>query len=250
MSEAVLEVKNLCIDYRNLSHMSIHQSLMRRKKDKEDHIVHAVKDITFSVQKGEILGIIGRNGSGKSTMLKAIGGIFRPDAGTIDTKGKKVSLMSIGVGFKPEISGRENIMISGMLLGFSIDYIKNKADEIIAFSELGSFIDKPVRMYSSGMYSKLAFSITAVLDTDIMLVDEVLSVGDAGFKKKSAQKMKELISDRNRTVLMVSHEMHTLKKLCNKMLWMQDGVMQMYGEVEKVIKGYEKFMGLELEAQV
>lgn len=244
MSDSILEVKDLCIDYRNLSHMSIHQSLFGKKESKEEGVVHAVKNISFDVKKGEILGIIGRNGSGKSTMLKAIGGIFKPDSGIIDTKGNKVSLMSIGVGFKPEISGRENIVISGMLLGFSIDYIKSKVDEIIEFSELGDFIDKPVRMYSSGMYSKLAFSITAVLDTDIMLVDEVLSVGDAGFRKKSSDKMRELIDDENRTVLIVSHDMATLQQLCNKMLWMQDGVMQMYGEVDEVIQEYERYMGV------
>ncbi len=244
MSDTILEVRNLCIDYRNLSHMSIHQGFLGKKTNKEEGVVHAVKNISFDVKKGEILGIIGRNGSGKSTMLKAIGGIFKPDSGIIDTKGNKVSLMSIGVGFKPEISGRENIVISGMLLGFSIDYIRSKVDEIIEFSELGDFIDKPVRMYSSGMYSKLAFSITAVLDTDIMLIDEVLSVGDAGFRKKSAEKMRELIDDENRTVLIVSHDMFTLQQLCNKMLWMQDGVMQTYGEVDEVIQEYERYMGV------
>lgn len=247
MSETVLEVKNLCIDYRNLAHMSIHQTLFGRKENKEDGVVHAVKDVSFTVKRGEILGIIGRNGSGKSTMLKAIGGIFRPDSGLIDTKDHKVSLMSIGVGFKPDISGRENIVISGMLLGFSLDYVKSKMDEIIEFSELGNFIDKPVRMYSSGMYSKLAFSITAVLDTDIMLIDEVLSVGDAGFRQKSSAKMRELIDDENRTVLIVSHDMSTLRKLCNRMLWMQDGVTQAYGDVDEVIKKYEICMGVDNE---
>lgn len=248
MTDVIMEVKDLGIDYRNLAHMSIHQSLFGRKESKEEGIVHAVKNVSFQVKKGEILGIIGRNGSGKSTMLKAIGGIFKPDVGMIDTKGHKVSLMSIGVGFKPDISGRENIIISGMLLGFSMEYIKSKLDEIIEFSELGKFIDKPVRMYSSGMYSKLAFSITAVLDTDIMLIDEVLSVGDAGFRKKSSDKMRELIDDDTRTVLIVSHDMATLRKLCNKMLWMQDGENRMFGEVEDVIKEYEMYMGVESNA--
>lgn len=249
MDETVLEVKDLCIDYRNLAHMSIHQTLFGRKDKKEDRVVHAVKNVSFTVRKGEILGIVGRNGSGKSTMLKAIGGIFRPDSGIIDTKGHKVSLMSIGVGFKPDISGRENIVISGMLLGFSLDYIKSKMDEIVEFSELGEFIDKPVRMYSSGMYSKLAFSITAVLDTEIMLIDEVLSVGDAAFRKKSSEKMRELIDDENRTVLIVSHDMDTLRKLCNRMLWMQDGVVQAYGQVDEVIRKYETYMGVQVNEE-
>ena len=140
--------------------------------------------MSFNVPKGNILGIVGKNGSGKSTMLNAIAGIFAPDSGTIDLKGNSVSLLSIGVGFQRELTGRENIILSGMLLGFSEKAVRERMEEIIEFSELGKFIDAPVRTYSSGMYSKLAFSITAILETDIMLIDEVLSVGDARFKKK------------------------------------------------------------------
>ena len=241
MSDKAIVVKDLCIDYRNLSNMSIHQSLQMGKTIKKADVVHAVKGISFDVQKGEILGIIGRNGSGKSTLLKAIAGIFQPDSGTIDTHGQ-VSLMSIGVGFKQEITGRENIMISGMLLGFSPEYAKEKMDEIIEFSELGNFIDKPVKTYSSGMYSKLAFSITAILETEIMLIDEVLSVGDAKFKKKSYKKMKSLINQKNRTVIIVSHSSDTLRKLCDTILWLHDGEIKMLGSVDEVLPVYEEFM--------
>lgn len=242
MKENSIEVKDLKIDYRNLSHMSIHQSLQVKKTMERADVVHAVRGISFDVQKGEILGIIGKNGSGKSTLLKAIAGIFQPDSGKINTKGQ-VSLMSIGVGFKQEITGRENIMISGMLLGFSPEYAKKKMDEIIEFSELGDFIDRPVRTYSSGMYSKLTFAITAVLETDILLVDEVLSVGDERFQKKSFNKMQEMIMDANRTVVIVSHALNTLKKLCDRILWLHDGEIKMIGKTDEVLESYQKFMG-------
>lgn len=241
MKECAIEVNNLCIDYIPYKKTSIQKSLFKRKKEKIE-MIHAVKDLSFSLEKGEILGIVGKNGSGKSTLLRAIAGIFVPDKGTIDLKGHSISLLSIGVGFTPEISGRENILLSGMLLGFDEKAILEKMDDIIAFSELGKFIDYPVRTYSSGMYSKLAFSITASLETDIILIDEVLSVGDERFKKKSYAKMRELISDSNRTVIIVSHSMDTLKSLCSKVLWINDGEFQMIGDPEHVIGEYKSFM--------
>lgn len=192
--------------------------------------------------KGEILGIVGKNGSGKSTMLRAIAGIFSPDSGTIDLKGNSVSLLSIGVGFQPKLTGRENIVLSGMLLGFSEEQVREKMDEIIEFANLGDFIDMPVKTYSSGMHSKLAFSITAILEADIMLIDEVLSVGDAKFKKKSYNKMKELISNEDRTVLIVSHSSETLQELCTSVLWLHEGEMKMIGKPEEVLPAYDKFM--------
>ncbi|MCF0228505.1 MAG: ABC transporter ATP-binding protein [Parasporobacterium sp.] len=224
-----------------MKNYSIKKSLLRLKKVEKNRI-EAVKGVSFSLEKGKILGIVGKNGSGKSTMLKSIAGIFAPDSGTVDLHGNTISLMSIGVGFSNELTGRENIALSGMLLGFSAEQIKDKTEEIIRFSELGKFIDMPVRTYSSGMHSKLAFSITAILETDIMLIDEVLSVGDAKFKKKSLNKMKELISDTNRTVVIVSHSMDTLKKLCDTILWINDGEMMMYGSIEDVLPKYEEFM--------
>ena len=183
-----IEVSDLVISYQNLKKTSIKKNLLHLRRQKADRFV-AVKGISFYVREGEILGIIGKNGSGKSTTLNALAGIFSPDSGTIDLKGHSISLLSIGVGFQREMTGRENITLSGMLLGFSEHQVKEKEQEIIDFAELGEFIDMPVRTYSSGMYSKLAFSITAILETDIMLIDEVLSVGDQKFKKKSYNKM-------------------------------------------------------------
>lgn len=241
MSEYAIEVDNLCIHYRTLRKYSIKQSLLKGKREK-DSVFEAVKNISFKVEKGEILGIIGKNGSGKSTMLRAIAGIFSPNKGTINLHGHSISLLSIGVGFQSELTGRENIVLSGMLLGFSEKQIRQKTDAIIEFSELGSFIDSPVRTYSSGMYSKLAFSITAILETDIMLIDEVLSVGDSRFKKKSYNKMKELISDKDRTVIIVSHDAKTIANLCTNVLWINDGVLVKYGPTAEVLPEYENFM--------
>ena len=241
MSEIAIEVKDLCINYKTIGSYSIKQMLLRGKKSQKEDF-HAVKNVSFEVPKGEIWGIIGKNGSGKSTMLNAIAGIFSPNSGSIDLHGHSVSLLSIGVGFNRSISGRENIILSGMLLGFPKEYIHEKMEEIIEFSELGDFIDKPVRTYSSGMYSKLAFSVTAILETEIMLIDEVLSVGDEHFRKKSLAKMKELINDANRTVVIVSHSITTLQELCTKVMWMHDGEIKMLGEPAEVLKKYKEFM--------
>lgn len=239
--DIAIEVKDLCIGYKNIKAYSIKKSLLKLKKVQVEEF-KAVNNVSFEVKKGEILGIIGKNGSGKSTMLKALAGIFCPDSGTIDLKGHTVSLLSIGVGFQKEVTGRENILLSGMLLGFSEEEIREKMPQIIEFAELGKFIDMPVKTYSSGMYSKLAFSITAILETEIMLIDEVLSVGDEHFKKKSYAKMKQLISNRDRTVIIVSHSITTLKDLCDKVMWMHEGEIKKIGTPEEILPEYQEFM--------
>ena len=236
-----IEVKDLVISYQNLKKTSIKKTLLHLKRQKPDRFV-AVKGISFYVREGEILGIIGKNGSGKSTTLNALAGIFSPDSGSIDLNGHSISLLSIGVGFIREMTGRENITLSGMLLGFSEEQVKEKEAEIVEFAELGDFIDMPVRTYSSGMYSKLAFSITAILETDIMLIDEVLSVGDQKFKKKSYEKMKSLISNKDRTVVIVSHSIETLKQLCDTVMWMHEGQIKRIGDPDEVLDEYVAFM--------
>lgn len=236
-----IEVKDLVISYQNLKKTSIKKTLLHLKRQKPDRFV-AVKGISFYVREGEILGIIGKNGSGKSTTLNALAGIFSPDSGSIDLNGHSISLLSIGVGFIREMTGRENITLSGMLLGFTEEQVKAKEQEIIDFAEIGEFIDMPVRTYSSGMYSKLAFSITAILETDIMLIDEVLSVGDQKFKKKSYEKMKSLISNKDRTVVIVSHSIETLKQLCDTVMWMHEGQIKRIGDPDEVLNEYVAFM--------
>ena len=228
-----IEVKDLKITYKCVKSLSMRKSLFHLRKSKLE-VYEALRGISFEVKKGEIMGIVGKNGSGKSTLLRAIAGIFSADSGSIELESDSVSLLSIGVGFQKKLSGRENIILSGMLLGFSEQEVRDKMDEIIEFANLGKFIDMPVKTYSSGMYSKLAFSITAVLETDIMLIDEVLSVGDAKFKKKSYKKMQELIMDENRTVVIVSHSTETLEKLCTSLLWLHEGEIKMQGDKKTV----------------
>lgn len=241
MEEYAIEVKNLKIRYRCLNKISIKKSLFHMKKSNTE-VFEALHGVSFNVKPGEIVGIIGKNGSGKSTMLRAIGGIFSADEGTIDLHGHSISLLSIGVGFQKKLTGRENILLSGMVLGFEEDYIRERMNDIIEFSELEEFIDRPVKTYSSGMYSKLAFAITAILETEIILIDEVLSVGDAKFKKKSFKKMKSLISGENRTVLIVSHSIDTLQKLCTRVIWLHDGKLKMDGDPKEVLTAYDEFM--------
>ena len=236
-----IEVKDLKITYKCVKSLSMRKSLFHLRKSKLE-VYEALRGISFEVKKGEIMGIVGKNGSGKSTLLRAIAGIFSADSGSIELESDSVSLLSIGVGFQKKLSGRENIILSGMLLGFSEQEVRDKMDEIIEFANLGKFIDMPVKTYSSGMYSKLAFSITAVLETDIMLIDEVLSVGDAKFKKKSYKKMQELIMDENRTVVIVSHSTETLEKLCTSLLWLHEGEIKMQGDTKTVLEAYNEFM--------
>ena len=241
MEEYAVEVNDLHVGYRITKRLSIKNLMKDREKPKT---FEALKGVSFSVKKGAIVGVIGKNGSGKSTLLRTMAGIFAPDMGTIDLKGQTVSLLSIGVGFQNEMSGRENIILSGMLLGFSEQEMRERMDSIIEFAELGEFIDMPVRTYSSGMHSKLAFSITASLETDLILIDEVLSVGDAKFKKKSYRKMKELISNKDRTVMIVSHSLGSVQKLCDSLLWLNDGQVMMQGDAKEVIKHYMEFMDI------
>ena len=238
--DKAIELNDVCINYRIFNDVSIRKSFFH-KQDRE-LLFEAVKHVSFDVEEGGILGIIGQNGSGKSTLLRSIAGVFTPNSGTINLHGNTVSLMSLGVGFKDQLSGRDNIVLSGMLLGFSKARIVEKMDDIIDFAELGEFIDRPVRTYSSGMHSKLAFAITAMLETDIMLVDEVLRVGDVKFQTKSKTKMKELITDKRRTVLIVSHAMETLQELCDRIMWMHAGEIVDIGKPEEILPQYQRFM--------
>ena len=235
-----IDVKDLWVCYRLTKSISL-KKILRRSKEKPRTFC-AVRGVSFTIPQGEIVGIVGKNGSGKSTLLRTIAGIFSADKGTIETYNHSISLLSIGVGFQNNLSGRENIMLSGMLMGFEEKYIRSKMDEIIDFSELEEFIEQPVRTYSSGMHSKLAFSITATLKANIILIDEVLSVGDSKFKKKSYKKMKKLIEEPDRTVLIVSHNSETIRKLCNKVIWLHKGELKMYGETKAVMDKYNEFM--------
>lgn len=241
MQQDAITVKDLYIEYKSLNAFSIQKNLFRFRKQKNDTF-QAVRGVSFSVKEGEILGIIGRNGSGKSTMLKAIAGVFCADKGKIDLHDHSVSLLSLGVGFQVEMTGRENIMLSGMLMGFSEEYVREKIPDIVKFADLGEFIDYPVKTYSSGMFSKLGFAITVILETDIFLIDEVLSVGDEQFQRKSFSKMQSLINSKDRTVVIVSHDIEALKALCNRVLWMNEGKIMKLGDTDEVLAEYIEYM--------
>ncbi len=197
----------------------------------------ALKDINFSIDQGDVLGIIGKNGAGKSTLLKILSKITPPSKGEIRLKGRVGSMLEVGTGFHPELTGRENIYLNGALLGMRRSEIKKKFDQIVEFAEVEKFLDTPVKHFSSGMYTRLAFSVAAHLEPEILIVDEVLSVGDIGFQKKSLDKMKE-VSSKGLTILLVSHNMANISMLCNKTMLIDKGKQIAFGKTEKVIKQY------------
>jgi lipopolysaccharide transport system ATP-binding protein len=198
----------------------------------------ALKDVTANIYKGEVVGIIGPNGSGKSTLLKILTGITPPTEGEIIMQGKVASLLEVGTGFHPELTGRENIFLNGAIIGMSRKEITKKFDEIVTFSGVEKFIDTPVKYYSSGMYVRLAFSVAAHMEPDILLVDEVLAVGDAEFQKKCIGKMEEVTKQAGRTILFVSHNMSAIKQLCNKCILLENGQVKMFGNTSDVVDFY------------
>lgn len=200
---------------------------------------YALKDIDFEIQKGEFVGVIGRNGSGKSTLLKIIANIFEPSTGKVDVNGSLVPFLELGVGFNPELTGRENIFLNGIILGMTKKYMEAKFHEIVEFAEIGEFIDLQVKNYSSGMIVRLAFSIAMEAKADVYLLDEILSVGDASFQKKSLEKMLGLLNN-GATALLVSHNIEDVKKYCNKVIFIEKGEIKFSGDVEEGAKLYQE----------
>ncbi len=198
----------------------------------------ALDHVSFEVKKGETLGLIGRNGAGKSTMLKVISGILKPTEGSVKVEGSVVPMLELGSGFDFDLTGRENILLNGAILGYSEEFLNAKYDEIVAFSELGQFIEVPIRNYSSGMLARLAFSIATVVEPEVLIVDEILSVGDAAFQEKSKARMLELMGG-GTTVLFVSHSIGQIREMCSKVIWLERGRVKMYGGAEEVCEAYE-----------
>ena len=197
----------------------------------------ALKNVSFDVKKGEVVGIVGHNGAGKSTMLKVISGILKPTEGNVSVGGNIVPMLELGSGFDFDLTGRENVFLNGAILGYPKQYLKEKYDEIVEFSELGKFIDVPLRNYSSGMLMRLAFSIATVVNPEILIVDEILAVGDAAFQKKSYARMKELMSG-GTTVLFVSHDLNQIREMCDRVVWLDHGQVKMFGETKPVCDAY------------
>ena len=197
----------------------------------------ALEHITFSVKQGETLGLIGRNGAGKSTILKIISGILKPTFGNVACCGNIVPMLELGSGFDFDLTGRENIFLNGAILGYSEKFLQEKFNEIVAFSELGEFIEIPIRNYSSGMLARLAFSVATVVNPEILIVDEILSVGDASFQEKSRKRMMELMGG-GTTVLFVSHSLDQIRQMCNRVIWLEQGRIKMLGKAREVCDAY------------
>ena len=198
----------------------------------------ALDQVSFSVEQGEVLGIIGHNGAGKSTLLKIISGIQKPSEGSVTVRGNIVPMLELGSGFDIDMTGRENIFLNGAILGYSKDFLMEKCQAIIDFSELGAFIEEPIRNYSSGMMMRLAFAIAAVVEPEILIVDEILAVGDADFQQKSRERMIEMMGG-GTTVLMVSHDIQQIRQLCSRVLWIEHGKVVALGETQCVCDAYE-----------
>jgi len=207
------------------------------KKQKTLERVHALKNLNFFIKKGEVVGIVGKNGAGKSTLLKLIAGVSAPTSGSLEIKEIVSPLIELGAGFHPELTGRENIFLNGVILGLKEDYIKKKFNEIVAFSEIARFIDTPIKYYSSGMYMRLAFSVAIFTDPKILLVDEILAVGDTDFQAKCLAKMNEF-KDKGVTIIFVSHALETVRAFCTRVLYLKKGELMYDGEVNKGIDQY------------
>lgn len=244
-NDVVIDVDHVSIAYKNvqsISYRAIIKKLFKKGGEGPRSSFKAIDDVSFRICRGETVGIVGANGAGKSTLLGAMAGIYGVDSGEIRVNSDKCSLLALGVGFQSRLSGYQNIYLSGYAMGFSKEEIDASVDEIIAFSELGDFIKKPVKTYSSGMYSKLAFAISSVLTTEVLLVDETLSVGDVRFQRKSFERMKEMINDEKRSVVIVHHATETLRDLCDRVVWLDHGKLRMIGEAHEVLDAYKEFM--------
>ena len=237
----MIEVENVSMHFRmaNDRVTSIKEyliRLMKRNLDFSEFI--ALENVSFNVQKGEVLGLIGHNGAGKSTILKVISGILKPTAGHVRLRANVVPMLELGSGFDLEMTGRENIFLNGAILGYSEEFLNEKYQQIIDFSEIGQFIDMPLRNYSSGMVARLAFSIATVVEPEILIVDEVLSVGDAAFQEKSKNRMMELMGG-GTTVIFVSHSLPQIREMCDRVVWLDHGQVKMFGDTQLVCDAYE-----------
>jgi ABC-type polysaccharide/polyol phosphate transport system ATPase subunit len=218
--------------------------LRRRRKIVKE--IRAVRDVSFEVPRGTVLGIIGHNGAGKSTLVRAMAGILPPTSGRIEVRGRVSTLLALGVGFDRKLTGRQNVVLGGLASGLSRAELADAYEEIVAFAELEEFMDMPMRTYSSGMQSRLAFAVAVTMAPDILLIDEALSTGDARFKRKSFNKMRELCEEA-RTIVLVSHAMKSMRELCDEVIWLHKGEVKMYGSPQQVIKAYSKFFAIDVD---
>jgi len=240
MSETMIEVSDVSMRFRmNTDRISSLKEFvttaLRGKLQYEEFT--ALNHVSFDVKKGETFGLIGHNGAGKSTVLKVISGILKPTEGHVSCHGNVVPMLELGSGFDMELTGKENIYLNGAILGYSEEFLREKYDEIAGFSELGKFLDMPIRNYSSGMLARLAFSIATVVHPEILIVDEILSVGDAAFQEKSRRRMMEMMGG-GTTVLFVSHNLEQIREMCSRVIWLEHGTVKMIGPADEVCNAY------------
>lgn len=239
--KTIIEVNDVTMRFRmnNDRIMSLKEFVTTALRGKlEYNEFTALDHVSFSIKKGETLGLIGRNGAGKSTLLKIISGILKPTTGSVKTQGNVVPMLELGSGFDFDLTGRENIFLNGAILGYSEDFLKEKYEEIVAFSELGKFIEMPIRNYSSGMLARLAFSVAAMVEPEILIVDEILSVGDVEFQEKSRERMMKLMGG-GTTVLFVSHSLKQVQDMCKRVIWLDKGRVVMEGPTKEVCDAYQ-----------
>ena len=239
-----VKVDGLSVTYRTMIEKkpTLKRTLVRLgRRERIVRETRAVRNMTFEVPHGAVLGIVGVNGAGKSTLMRTVAGILPPTKGRVEVHGRVSTLLALGVGFKGELTGRDNVVLGGLAAGLSREELAEKYDDITEFAELEDVMDMPMRTYSSGMYGRLAFSVAVNMDPDILLIDEALSVGDARFKRKSFDKMRELC-EQARTILMVSHGLRSIQELCEEVIWMHKGEVAMRGEAGPVIDAYRRFL--------
>lgn len=240
----ILKVSNLSINYKvgDCRAIGLKEYIMRKLTHKYHvSVFQAVHDVSFTLEKGDMLGIIGVNGAGKSTLLKAVTGILSPTTGSVERYGRIAALLELGSGFDGDLTVKENIYLRGALLGYTREYINDMYDEIVSFAELEQFEDRPFRQLSSGMQARLAFSISSMVQPEILILDEVLSVGDAAFQKRSGEKMRSIIQG-GATTILVSHSTALVRELCTKVLWLDKGCQRMFGETQEICDAYEKYL--------
>lgn len=240
MTDTMIEVRDVTMRFHMTTDkiLSLKEFLTRAVRGKIEYCDFTALDhVSFSVGKGETVGIIGHNGAGKSTILKVISGILKPTEGSVIVNGNVVPMLELGSGFDFDLTGQENIFLNGAILGYSEEYLKEKYNEIVDFSELGQFIDTPIRNYSSGMLARLAFSIASVVKPEILIVDEILSVGDMDFQEKSRARMKELMGG-GTTVLFVSHNLDQIREMCTRVIWLEHGKIKMISDADEVCYAY------------
>jgi ABC-type polysaccharide/polyol phosphate transport system ATPase subunit len=247
VSERVrIRVEDVSVTYRTSLERSptLKSTLLRLgRRQRIIREIEAIKNVSFEVPNGKVMGVVGANGAGKSTLMRTVAGILPPTSGRVEVQGRVSTLLSLGVGFNRKLTGQENVVLGGLAAGLTRAELREKYDEIVEFAELEDFMDMPMRTYSSGMYGRLAFAVAVTMHPDILIIDEALSVGDARFRRKSFDKMRELCSE-DRTILLVSHALGSIEKLCDEAIWMDKGRMRMWDEPHAVVEAYTEFLGV------